>query len=129
MVIGFMMRHRARRDANHEEIVACLRSIGFSVLDLAAVGGGCPDLVVGLAGINILCEIKDGSKSPSARQLTPDQQEFFATWHGEVWVVKDNQDCLRLREWVYNKAAALKKSSNIRNETGVNISHLKGRNW
>lgn len=123
------MRHRARRDANHEEIVACLRSLGFSVLDLAAVGGGCPDLVVGIAGINILCEIKDGGKSPSARQLTDDQQEFFATWHGEVWVVKDTQDCMRLRESVYNKAAAIKQTVNIRNERGINSSPLKGRSW
>ena len=123
------MRFKARRDANHAEIVVCLQSFGFSVLDLAAVGGGCPDLVVGLSGINILVEIKDGSKSPSARQLTPDQQEFFATWHGEVWVIKDTKDCERLREWVYNKATAIKKWTNARNETGVNSAPLKGKSW
>lgn len=123
------MRLKAKRDANHQTIVDCCRSLGMSVLDLGAVGHGAPDLVVGLANINVLVEIKDGDKPPSARQLTPDQQEFFATWHGELWVVKDTQDCLRLRDQMYAKSLALKKDANIRNEQGILRSHLKGRSW
>jgi len=87
------MRLKARRDANHKEIVDYLHRIGFSVLDLAAVGHGCPDVLVGMASQNILCEIKDGNKPPSARQLTPDQVEFISTWHGKVIVITSTADC------------------------------------
>jgi Holliday junction resolvase len=67
------MRRAARTDSNQTEIVAILRSLGCSVQMLHAVGAGCPDLLVGVAGQNLLIEIKDGSRKPSARRLTSDQ--------------------------------------------------------
>ena len=54
------MRRAARVDDNHAKIVASLRLVGCTVLDLSAVGQGCPDIMVGLAGVNYLIEIKDG---------------------------------------------------------------------
>ena len=78
---------RARIDANHADIVATLRALGASVQSLASVGDGCPDLVVGWRGRNVLLEIKDGAKSPSRRRLTADERRWHASWSGEVAVV------------------------------------------
>lgn len=74
------MRRAARRDDNHPEIVAALRKAGCLVLDLGAVGNGCPDLLVHCAGVLTLIEVKDGTKPPCERQLTPDQKLFHTVW-------------------------------------------------
>ena len=80
-----MYKH-GKRDENHKRIVNAARNLGCTVLDLGDVGGGCPDILVGFRGENVLVEIKDGSKFPSQRYLTEDQKEFFRSWRG--WVVK-----------------------------------------
>ena len=72
------MRRAAGRDANHAEIRDGLRALGWTVLDLGTVGGGCPDVLVGAEGVNVLLEIKDGSKPPAHRRLRPAQREFLA---------------------------------------------------
>jgi hypothetical protein len=71
------MRRAARVDANHAAIVAALRRLGCSVLDLSRVGDGCPDLLVGFRGRNYLMELKyaDGI-------LTTDQHRFLRDWRG-----------------------------------------------
>jgi hypothetical protein len=69
------MRLRARRDANHAEIVKALRAAGRRVLDLGAVGKGCPDLLVAAHGRLVLLEVK----APGGT-LTPDQRTFAAAW-------------------------------------------------
>jgi len=86
----------ARVDANHGEIVAALREIGASVLDLSAVGKGAPDLAVGFRGRNWLVECKDGKKSASRRVLTPAQVEFKATWRGQWAVVNSAEQAIEL---------------------------------
>jgi Holliday junction resolvase len=68
----------ARVDTNHKEIVAALREAGATVVSLAAMKHGCPDLLVGYAGETLLMEIKRDSKS----RFTPDQLEFMAKWKG-----------------------------------------------
>ena len=88
------MRQAARTDANHQEIVKGLRQAGCTVQDLAAVGKGCPDILVGRLGYNWLFEIKDGAKPKSKRMLTKDQQEFFKMWRGNVEVVKSLQEAI-----------------------------------
>lgn len=85
------MRRAARTDANHREIVDALRKVGASVADTSGVGGGFPDLVVGVRGITFLLEVKDGSKPPSARKLTEDQAEFARMWRGH-WVCVSSVD-------------------------------------
>lgn len=89
------MRRAARVDDNHPQIVDALRGIGATVQSLATVGKGCPDLLVGYRGINLLLEIKDGSKPPSARRLTPDEEAWHATWRGPVAVVESVDEALR----------------------------------
>lgn len=84
------MNH-GKRDANQAEIVEALRKAGASVLDLADVGHGCPDLLVGYAGRDwlILMEIK----TPTGK-LTPDEVLFAQTWHGHVYVVRSIDEAL-----------------------------------
>ena len=76
------MRRAAKTDANQAMIVGALRACGARVLSLAAVGKGCPDLLVGHRGKLYLMECKDGTKPPSARELTPDQIDFHMDWYG-----------------------------------------------
>lgn len=59
------MRICGRIDGNQAQIVRALRQVGATVLSLADMGDGCPDLLVGFRGFNILLEVKDGSASPS----------------------------------------------------------------
>ena len=44
------MRKFGKTDANHADIVDALRRVGASVVSLASVGNGVPDLLVGFNG-------------------------------------------------------------------------------
>lgn len=85
------MRKRARKDANHPEIVAALTAAHCSVIDLAQLGDGCPDLLAAnrIKG-NVLLEVKVGKG-----KLRPAQIEFRETWHGPVFTVRSVDDALR----------------------------------
>ena len=104
------MRKRGRVDANQREIVAVFRKAGATVEHLSNVGGGCPDIVVGYLGHNVLVEIKDGSKSPSARQLTPDQQKFHAEWQGAVAVVRNEVEAAGLIGAIFEHQTMLRQA-------------------
>lgn len=81
------MRRVAKTDANQPQIVAALRAAGVSVLCLHQIGRGCPDLLLGTPRGNLLVELKDGTKPPSAQKLTPDEEKFFNSWRGPRAVV------------------------------------------
>lgn len=85
---------RRRHDDNQAIIAAALRAAGASVFDLAGVGAGCPDLLIGWRGANLLLEVKnlDGR----GRRLTPAEREFIATWRGQVATVEDIPGALAL---------------------------------
>jgi len=68
----------ARVDTNHKEIVAALRQAGATVVSLAAMKHGCPDILVGYEGRTLLMEIKKDAKA----KFTSDQLEFIAKWKG-----------------------------------------------
>jgi len=91
------MRRAAKVDANQTGIVLALRDHRCDVLSLAAVGNGCPDLLVWSPWTRSLhlLEVKDGAKPPSARKLTPDQVEFHAKWGGPISVVTSVEEALR----------------------------------
>ena len=78
------MRRNARVDTNHKQIVEGLRDVGASVVSLAAIGRGVPDLLVGYRGVNYLLEVKTAKG-----KLTADQIEFTAMYNGRVFVVRD----------------------------------------
>jgi hypothetical protein len=69
-------------------------SCGASVQSLASVGRGCPDLLVGFKGRNLLLEVKDGRKPPSARELTDDQKKWHGGWLGNVRVVESVEQAI-----------------------------------
>jgi Holliday junction resolvase len=68
----------ARIDTNHKEIVKALRELGATVVSLASMKHGCPDLLVGYAGETLLMEIKRDAKA----KFTSDQLEFLGKWKG-----------------------------------------------
>jgi hypothetical protein len=85
------MRRAARRDDNEKEIVFALRKAGAYV---TFVDTPC-DLIVGYQGRTIMLEVKDGSKPPSARKLTPNEQKFHDDWTGgELYVVTCIEEAL-----------------------------------
>ena len=86
------MRRAAKVDDNHGKIVAALRKAGASVHSGAALGQGFPDLIVGYGGRTFLCEVKDGSKPPSARKLTLDQVKFKDNWQGDWTLLESVED-------------------------------------
>jgi len=87
-----MQPRRARRiDANQPEIVAALQCIpGVSVL----VVNGTFDVLVGANGRNVMLEIKDGSKPPSARRLTRSEQLLHDRWTGDIRIVNDVDEAI-----------------------------------
>jgi hypothetical protein len=91
------MRRAAKIDRNHSDIVDALLSVGCRVQSLASAGGGVPDLLVGMPGTKqlMLMEVKDGSKPPSARKLTPDQERWHSAWSGfPVYVITSIPEAL-----------------------------------
>lgn len=86
-----MVRIRHNVDSNQKEVVAAFRGYGCSVKHVHMVKGFV-DIVVGYQGVTHLVEIKDGSKPPSARKLTPDEQDFWDHWHGELPVIVESVD-------------------------------------
>ena len=90
-----MKRRAARVDSNQTEIVKAFRRLGASVAHTHTLGNGFPDVVVGVRGVNYLVEIKDGSKPPSQRKLTQDEQEFRGAWRGQYVVIESIDDVIQ----------------------------------
>lgn len=88
------MRRAAKCDRNQPEIVKALRAVGCTVEFTHRLGRGVPDLLVGHKGSNILMELKDGEKCPSARQLTDDEKEWHQNWRGQVCTVSNITEAL-----------------------------------
>lgn len=87
-----------RADSNQPAIVKALRRAGATVQHLHQIGRGCPDILIGYQGRNFLAEIKDGSKPPSKRKLTPDEADWHEQWAGQVAVIITEKEALRLLE-------------------------------
>tara|TARA_R100000951_G_scaffold36215_1_gene30961 strand:+ start:1198 stop:1497 length:300 start_codon:yes stop_codon:yes gene_type:complete len=83
------MRRAARVDANHKQIVQGLRSSGCTVQDLSAVGKGCPDILVGRNGINILIEIKTEKGKLTKRQI-----QWHQEWRGNAIIATTTQEAI-----------------------------------
>lgn len=90
------MRRAAKKDDNHDEIVAVFKQLGCGWLDLYQVGDGVPDGVAEINTHNVFVEIKDGAKPPSGRRLTGPERKFHETWHGAVIIIETVDDVLRL---------------------------------
>ena len=77
----------SRVDSNQTEIVATLRGMGCSVQHLHTIGGGCPDLLVGVVGCNLLIEVKTQSGA-----LNDVQQEWHKKWSGQIAIVRSCEE-------------------------------------
>ena len=91
----YMPKWAAAVDENQKGIVKDLRAVGISVQSLGRVGEGCPDLLLGYKGRNILCEIKT-----SKGKLKANQEEWIETWGGEKVIVARTSD--EIIEYVCN---------------------------
>lgn len=77
--MGSKFARAGNPDSNQRAIIEYLRALGCAVHSLTAVGGGCPDLLVGTPPprrVLILLELKADSK----QKLRESQQQFFAHW-------------------------------------------------
>ena len=92
-------------DDNQKEIVQTFRDLGAKVAITSSAGNGFPDLVVQYRYIlnrrkpisTLLVEVKDGSKPPSKRKLTPEQEDFHSIFVCHiVESVKDVYDLLEV---------------------------------
>lgn len=86
------MRWAAKTDRNQPESVHQLRMMGCDVLCTHQMGEGFPDLIAAVNWLNLLIEIKDGKKPPSARKLTQQQVLFHRDWRGLKFIVKDSEE-------------------------------------
>jgi len=84
-----MPRWAARTDANQHAIVKALRWRGATVHSLHRVGQGCPDLLVGFHGHNLLIEVKTDQG-----ELTPSEARWHELWRGMVHIVRTTDDAL-----------------------------------
>ena len=90
------MTYARRTDRNHTAVKRALAACGCSVIDLAGVGKGCADLLVGRCGETYLLEVKDGRKPPSARKLTVAQHLLHLRWRGaRIHVVTSPDEALK----------------------------------
>lgn len=91
--MGGAMRRAARVDDNQSDIVDALRDVPGCWVEII---GRPVDLLVGFQGINYLMEVKDGSKSPSRRKLTPAQKTFWEKWTGQKAKVETPEEALAI---------------------------------
>ena len=105
-----MSRHGWRKDGNHHAIVRAFEQAGASVLDLSGVGGGCPDILIGLpapgGAVDLLVEIKlpIGNRGGTAHSdLNQLQRAFHARWRGRrPLVVRTVEEVELLIDSLYN---------------------------
>ena len=90
------MRRAAHVDRNQKAVMDALRKAGITVEPLHMVGGGCPDLLCGLRGVNVLLEVKDGARFASERQLNKMQTEWHQHWNGQCAIAETSEDAIRI---------------------------------
>ena len=86
------MRRAAKVDANQQQVVEILRAAGATVQSLAAIGHGCPDLLVGWGGKTLLMEVKNPNVPKKDRELTDDQIKWHGAWMGGPLAVVDGPE-------------------------------------
>jgi hypothetical protein len=80
------MRRASRVDGNQQSILDVARALDVPYTYLYQLGGGIPDVLLGIDGLNILWEIKvlDGV-------LNDEEQRWHDNWRGQVTIVRDQQ--------------------------------------
>lgn len=81
--------HQGRVDVNQDAIVTALRKAGCSVLSLARIGGGAPDLLVARKGQMWLLECKTDGGTLAQTQL-----DWINAWNSRVYTVRSIEGAL-----------------------------------
>ena len=91
------MRRAAKVDLNHSQMVRDIRDCGYPVLDLAGVGGGCPDIAIPAQGIWHMVEIKQPGRRGKKNEFTPAQIKFHAMYghYADIHIAYTLDDALR----------------------------------
>lgn len=108
-----MARRAARIDPNQPDLVQLFRANGVSVAVTSQAHDGFTDLVIGFGGVTVLVEVKDGSRIPSERLLTPKQAKFHASFKGAITVVETQEQCLELVRRIKNVSAQIEADWNV----------------
>lgn len=89
-----MGRRDAKVDANQADIVRALTAAGATVLSLAPIGKGCPDLLVayGAPVAMFLLEVKNKAGKNKVNEA---QKNWHADWLAPVHVVLNPEQALR----------------------------------
>lgn len=86
-----------KTDANQLDLMKQCRKIpNLSIVSTHIIGKGFPDCIIGYKGKNYMIEIKDGNKPKSARKLTKDEIIFHEKWNGQVNIVENFDDIIKL---------------------------------
>lgn len=80
-----------RVDCNQTDIVKALRKIGACVQPIHSIGKGCPDLLVGFRGMNLLLE----NKMPGGK-LTPAEFDWHQSWHSQVKIIQSIDEAIQI---------------------------------
>lgn len=89
---------RGKKDNNHDAIVGAFEAVGCTVAQMHAAGvPGFPDVVVGCAGADRMCEIKNPDSRYGKAGLNANQSAFARDWRGgRIWVVTSPDEALAL---------------------------------
>lgn len=91
------MRYFPRLDKVQKDIVARLEERGYSVLSIASVGSGAPDIVVGWLDKGrrycVLIELKTPKHKTKPATLEA-QQRFAKRWKGPLYTCNSLPACL-----------------------------------
>ena len=107
------IRRAAKIDENQPALVELIRAMGVSVAITSAAHDGFTDLVIGFGGVTVLVEVKDGSKEPARRKLTPQQATFHGSFKGAITVIENEQQAVELVNRIKKVAASTRTDWNV----------------
>lgn len=77
-----MSRYARRVDRSQTGIVAALRAAGCTVVSLAPLGRGAPDLAVGHGGVTFMLECKSPGYLKAHPERVSEQRAWAKAWRG-----------------------------------------------
>lgn len=90
-------RFARKVDRNHGPVVDAFELAGCSVLSIASVGNGAPDLVIGCAGRSHLVEVKPDTRVKAVSNQRANQVAWATKWRGgAVHVVRTTSEAFEL---------------------------------
>jgi hypothetical protein len=101
---------RGHQDLIHKEVERIFQAMGFSTLDLSALGEGKPDLYVAKGALGCLIEIKSKAGNSKASRPTAKQKAFADLWRGtckDVRGIGEAEILCRFLDHIWRQTAPL----------------------